>query len=84
MALLETLVLLHHHANPVFLHSQVVEGKAVHLEARLAPASDPHMAVEWLKDGAPLHNASRFRVLHDFGFVALDILHTTAQVRLRG
>lgn len=31
--------------------------------------------MEWFHDGRPLVNAHRFRMTHDFGYVALDILY---------
>ncbi len=51
------------------------EGQPFHLEATLTPANDPTMKVEWLVDGRPLQTGHRFKSLHDFGFVALDVLY---------
>ena len=50
------------------------EGRNVHFEAKLTPITDPNLKVEWLKDGQPMTVGSRFRPIHDFGYVALDIL----------
>uniref|UniRef100_A0A914XE33 Ig-like domain-containing protein n=1 Tax=Plectus sambesii TaxID=2011161 RepID=A0A914XE33_9BILA len=54
---------------------QVGESQPVHLEARLLPASDPKMTIEWYHNGRPLTAAHRFRPMFDFGYVALDILY---------
>uniref|UniRef100_A0A1B0FY72 Ig-like domain-containing protein n=1 Tax=Phlebotomus papatasi TaxID=29031 RepID=A0A1B0FY72_PHLPP len=56
----------------------VHEGKNVHLECRLEPMGDPTMRVEWFHNGRPITVGSRFRTYYDFGYVALDIIHTTA------
>lgn len=56
------------------------EGDAIHLEARIEPTNDNQLVVEWFHDGQPLANGHRFRHLHDFGFVSLDILYSFAQV----
>jgi hypothetical protein len=42
----------------------VSEGQSTHLEARLTPAEDPNMVVEWFKDGKPLPTGHRFRTFH--------------------
>ena len=52
------------------------EGHRAHFEARLEPITDPNLQVEWLKDGQPLMIGHRFRPIHDFGYVALDIIDT--------
>ena len=51
----------------------LVEGQRAHFEAKLEPITDPHLQVEWLKDGKPVIVGHRFRPIHDFGYVALDI-----------
>lgn len=53
---------------------QVAEGKNVHFEAKLEPITDSDLQVEWLKDGCPVTVGHRFRPIHDFGYVALDII----------
>lgn len=55
----------------------VNEGKNIHLECRLEPLGDPTMRVEWFQNGKPITIGSRFRTYHDFGFVALDIIHAS-------
>lgn len=49
------------------------EGQTAHFEAKLEPITDSNLKVEWYKDGKPLSQGSRFRHIHDFGYVALDI-----------
>ena len=52
----------------------VAEGKNVHFEAKLEPIADSALQVEWLRDGEPVTVGHRFRPIHDFGYVALDIV----------
>ncbi|VDN06754.1 unnamed protein product [Thelazia callipaeda] len=54
---------------------EVNENEPVHFEARILPASDVRMVVEWYHNGAPLPAAHRFKPMFDFGYVALDILY---------
>lgn len=49
------------------------EGRTAHFEAKIEPITDPNLKVEWYKDGNSLALGSRFRHIHDFGYVALDI-----------
>lgn len=70
-------------SKPIFVQplsdpKPVNEGKNIHLECRLEPLGDPTMRVEWFHNGRPITIGSRFRTYYDFGFVALDIVHTTA------
>ena len=51
----------------------LVEGKSAHFEAKLEPVTDNNLQVEWLKNGQPIIVGHRFRPIHDFGYVALDI-----------
>lgn len=64
---------------PVFTtaprNAEVIEGDRVHFECQLTPVGDPTLTVEWLKNGEPLLQGSRFVEIFDFGFVALDIKH---------
>ena len=57
----------------------IVEGKRAHFEAKVEPITDPHLQVEWLKDGKPIIVGHRFRPIHDFGYVALDINGTISE-----
>ena len=52
----------------------IVEGKNIHLEARLEPMGDPSMKVEWFFNGQPITIGSRFKTYFDFGYVALDVV----------
>ena len=52
------------------------EGDHAHLECRLEPVNDPNLKVEWFVNGVQLKAGHRFRTTHDFGYVALDILHS--------
>ncbi|XP_014204704.1 titin [Copidosoma floridanum] len=70
-------------SKPIFIQPlsdppPVSEGKNIHLECRLEPMGDPTMRVEWFQNGRPVTVGSRFRTYYDFGFVALDIIHTSA------
>ncbi|CAL4067925.1 unnamed protein product, partial [Meganyctiphanes norvegica] len=49
------------------------EGQSAHFEAKIEPITDPNLRVEWYKNGQPITMGSRFRTIHDFGYVALDI-----------
>lgn len=51
------------------------EGESVHLECRVTPINDPKLNVYWLRNGAPLPDANRFKTNFEFGFVSLDILY---------
>lgn len=51
------------------------EGQTVHLECQVQPMNDPNMRIEWLHNGKPLTAGHRFRTIHDFSYVALDILY---------
>lgn len=68
---------------PVFTTSlknvEIVEGQRSHFEARLIPASDPTMKVEWFYNGQVLKSGSRFMEYNDFGYVALDIMYSYAE-----
>ena len=55
------------------------EGRRAHFEAKLEPITDPHLQVEWLKDGQPIMIGHRFRPIHDFGYVALDIIDAISE-----
>ena len=57
----------------------VAEGKKVHFEAKLEPLTDSNLQVEWLKDGQAITVGHRFRPIHDFGYVALDIIDVISE-----
>uniref|UniRef100_A0A183TXY2 Immunoglobulin I-set domain protein n=1 Tax=Toxocara canis TaxID=6265 RepID=A0A183TXY2_TOXCA len=54
------------------------EGDSAHLEAQYTPVDDPHLKVEWFRNGQPLFHANRYKMVQDFGFAILDILHLFA------
>ena len=49
------------------------EGNSAHFEAKIEPITDPNLRIEWYRNGMPIQFGSRFRLIHDFGYVALDI-----------
>ena len=50
-----------------------------HFEAQINPVSDPHMRIEWSKDGRSITASSRITTIHNFGYVALNINHLRAE-----
>jgi len=50
------------------------ESNNAHFECKLEPVADPNLKVEWFKNGQPVTVGHRFRPIHDFGYVALDII----------
>ncbi|MFH4979231.1 hypothetical protein AB6A40_005940, partial [Gnathostoma spinigerum] len=54
------------------------EGDSVHLEAHFTPIDDPHIKCEWFKDGHPLYHANRHKMVSDYGFGIMDIIHLFA------
>lgn len=55
------------------------EGQQAHFECKLEPVTDPNLKVEWFKNGHPVTIGHRFRPIHDFGYVALDIVDLIAE-----
>lgn len=55
------------------------EGKHAHFECKLEPVTDTNLKVEWFKNGRPITVGHRFRPIHDFGYVALDIIDVIAE-----
>uniref|UniRef100_A0A914H0K8 Ig-like domain-containing protein n=1 Tax=Globodera rostochiensis TaxID=31243 RepID=A0A914H0K8_GLORO len=55
--------------------SEFQEGDPIHLEGQIEPTNDNQLVVEWFLNGQPLPNGHRFRKVHDFGYVSLDILY---------
>ncbi|XP_042888253.1 titin-like isoform X7 [Penaeus japonicus] len=49
------------------------EGMNAHFEAKIEPITDPNLRIDWYRNGMPIQLGSRFRLIHDFGYVALDI-----------
>ena len=55
----------------------VNEGERSHFEAKVGPAGDPSMTVEWYVNGQLLSASSRINTACQFGFVSMDMLNTT-------
>ncbi len=55
------------------------EGQNAHFECKLEPVADASLKVEWFKGGRPITVGHRFRPIHDFGYVALDIIGLIAE-----
>lgn len=51
------------------------EGDNVHFEARVGPATDGNLTVEWFHNDKPLISGHRFKPSFDFGHIQLDILY---------
>ncbi|XP_035212215.1 LOW QUALITY PROTEIN: titin-like, partial [Stegodyphus dumicola] len=71
-------------SRPIFLtplksQENIKEGQPVHLECKLEPVNDPKLKVEWYVNGIEIKAGHRFRTIHDFGYVALDILYSYAE-----
>ncbi|KIH49967.1 immunoglobulin I-set domain protein, partial [Ancylostoma duodenale] len=67
-------------AVPVFIEPlsapvECEEGDRAHFTARYEPLNDNKLQVEWLRDGQPIFHSNRYRMVHDFGFAVLDIIH---------
>lgn len=54
---------------------QYAEGDNVHFEARVGPATDGNLTVEWFHNDKPLISGHRFKPTFDFGHILLDILY---------
>lgn len=61
--------------SPLTVQGALEEGGSAHLQAQYTPANDPQTKVEWLLNGQPIFQSNRHRMVHDFGFAVLDILH---------
>lgn len=57
----------------------MTEGKHAHFECKIEPVTDPNLKVEWYKNGRPVTIGHRFRPIHDFGYVALDVVDLIAE-----
>ncbi|OUC40200.1 immunoglobulin I-set domain protein [Trichinella nativa] len=56
-------------------NAEISEGQTAHFDGRLLPFNDPKMSVNWFRNGLPLPNGHRFRLVNDFGYVCLDVLY---------
>uniref|UniRef100_A0A8R1HM90 Ig-like domain-containing protein n=1 Tax=Caenorhabditis japonica TaxID=281687 RepID=A0A8R1HM90_CAEJA len=61
--------------SPLQVQGALEEGGSAHLQTQFTPVADPSIKVEWLKDGQPIFHSNRYKMVHDFGFAVLDILH---------
>lgn len=52
----------------------LTEGQRAYFEAKVNPASDPNMRVEWFVDGKPLAASSRATVTYRFGYISLLVI----------
>lgn len=57
---------------------QFIEGDNVHFEARVGPATDGNLTIEWFHNDKPLISGHRFKPSFDFGYIVLDILYVYA------
>ncbi|CAH8430008.1 unnamed protein product [Schistosoma turkestanicum] len=53
----------------------IAEGEPANISARVRPAGDSTLIVEWYKNGKPLSAASRFTTTFDRGYAVLDFLY---------
>ncbi|CAH8435558.1 unnamed protein product [Schistosoma haematobium] len=53
----------------------IAEGEPANITARVRPAGDSTLIVEWYKNGKPLPAASRFTTTFDRGYAVLDFLY---------
>ena len=53
----------------------VGEGEPVHFNCRVEPKHDPKLQIKWFHNQKELASGHRFRITHEFGYVALDILY---------
>ncbi|GAA36595.2 titin [Clonorchis sinensis] len=54
----------------------VNEGEPTNVTARVRPAGDSSLRVEWYKNGKPLSASSRFNAIFDRGYAVLEFLYT--------
>jgi len=54
----------------------VDEGEPVVFEARIEPKHDLNLSVRWYHDDEELVSGGRFRITHEFGYVAINIFYT--------
>ena len=56
-----------------FENAKVTEGDKAYFEAQLEPKNDSNMILEWSFNGKPLVESSRYKKVHSFGMVILEI-----------
>lgn len=68
---------------PIFIshlnNVECTEGDNVHFECNVEPSKDPNMKIQWFVNGKELPAAARYKTTHDFGYIALDIIHSYAE-----
>uniref|UniRef100_A0A913I9R6 Ig-like domain-containing protein n=1 Tax=Strongyloides stercoralis TaxID=6248 RepID=A0A913I9R6_STRER len=57
----------------------VKENQSVHMDCMIQPINDPKLKIEWYHNGNPLKFSSRIRMIHDFGYVALEFLNVLTE-----
>lgn len=58
----------------------VCEGDNVHMECHVVP---PNAQIEWYFNDAVLTFGHRFKIVQDFGYIAMDLLYAYAEGRRR-
>lgn len=53
--------------------SQLREGAVLHLDAQVEPVGDSSLRMEWFHDDQPVRDTNRMKLIHDFGFVVLEL-----------
>jgi titin len=56
-----------------FTDTTVTEGDKAYIEATLEPKEDSTIRLEWQINGKPLQESSRYKKVHSFGMVILEI-----------
>ncbi|KJH46031.1 immunoglobulin I-set domain protein [Dictyocaulus viviparus] len=64
--------------SPLSVQGALEEYGSAHLQAQFTPIHDPNMKVQWLRDGQPISHSNRHKIVNDFGFAVLDIIHLLA------
>ena len=54
----------------------VKEGDSIHVQTILSPKEDKNMKIEWLHNGNPLRQSSRYNTNADFGYIIFEISRT--------
>ena len=68
-----------HFVTELMGNTTMAEGQIAHFEAQIEPIHDPELKIEFLHNGKPIKQGSRFHTLCDFGYVALDIGQLVAE-----
>jgi hypothetical protein len=68
-----------HFVTELMGNTTMSESQIAHFEAQIEPIHDPELKIEFLHNGKPIKQGSRFHTLCDFGYVALDIGQLVAE-----